>query len=106
MGYARTVQHDADGQHDPTAIEPLLAAMDDEKADIMIGARFAGVGKYRVRGPRKWSMRLLSLVLSRVAHTRLTDTTSGFKACNEGFEIGDGGERGVGGDWERGREEV
>jgi glycosyltransferase involved in cell wall biosynthesis len=83
MGYARTVQHDADGQHDPNAIEPLLAAMDEEKADIMIGARFAGVGEYRVRGPRKWSMRLLSLVLSRVARTRLTDTTSGFKACNE-----------------------
>ena len=67
QGYARTVQHDADGQHDPKAIETLLAAMVEQKADIMIGARFAGVGKYRVRGPRRWSMRLLSLVLSRVA---------------------------------------
>jgi len=27
-------------------------------------------------------MKLLSLTLSRVAGTRLTDTTSGFKACN------------------------
>jgi glycosyltransferase involved in cell wall biosynthesis len=82
QGYARTVQHDADGQHDPLAIEPLLAAMDQANADIMIGARFAGVGGYVVRGPRKWSMKLLSVVLSRVARTRLTDATSGFKACN------------------------
>jgi len=27
-------------------------------------------------------MKLLSAVISRIAHTRLTDTTSGFKACD------------------------
>jgi hypothetical protein len=27
-------------------------------------------------------MTMLSLVLSRLAHTKLTDTTSGFRACN------------------------
>lgn len=80
-GYERTVQHDADGQHDPAAVAPLLDALDREAADIMIGARFAGVGEYEVRGPRRWSMQFLSAVLSRVAGTRLTDTTSGFKAC-------------------------
>ena len=56
--------------------------MREEGADIVIGARFAGVGTYTVRGPRRWSMKLLSVALSRVAGTRLTDTTSGFKACN------------------------
>ena len=81
-GYTHTVQHDADGQHDPKDIEPVLDAMDAQQADIMIGARFAGVGGYRVRGPRRWAMRLLSAVLSRVARSRLTDTTSGFKACS------------------------
>jgi glycosyltransferase involved in cell wall biosynthesis len=80
-GYARTVQLDADGQHAPAAVADLMATMDAEQADIVIGARFAGVGEYRVRGPRRWSMKLLSTVLSRVAGTRLTDTTSGFKAC-------------------------
>ena len=82
QGFDRTVQLDADGQHDPAAVGDLLRAMDTEHADIVIGARFAGVGDYTVRGPRKWSMKLLSSVLSRVAGTRLTDTTSGFKACN------------------------
>ena len=81
-GYDRTVQLDADGQHDPAAVPRLLEAIESEGADIVIGARFAGVGHYTVRGPRRWSMQILSTVLSRVAGTRLTDTTSGFKACN------------------------
>jgi len=81
-GYNQTVQLDADGQHDPSAVPDLIRAIEDEHADVVIGARFAGVGDYAVRGPRKWSMRFLSSVLSRVAGTTLTDTTSGFKACN------------------------
>ncbi|MCC2308737.1 glycosyltransferase family 2 protein [Cellulomonas chengniuliangii] len=80
-GYSRTVQIDADGQHDPQEIHRLLTLLDNG-ADIAIGARFAGVGDYVARGPRRWSMRVLSSVLSRVARTHLTDTTSGFKACN------------------------
>jgi glycosyltransferase involved in cell wall biosynthesis len=80
--YEVTVQLDADGQHDPAEVRTLLAAMAEHGADIVIGARFAGVGGYTVRGPRRWTMRLLSVVLSRVCRTRLTDTTSGFKACD------------------------
>ena len=74
------IQLDADGQHDPRYIPKLVDAIDD--ADLVIGARFAGEGDYRVRGPRRWAMRMLSAVISRVAHTRLTDTTSGFRAAN------------------------
>jgi len=81
-GYDATVQLDADGQHDPADIPRLLEAMVAEGADVVIGARFAGVGEYSARGPRWWSMRLLAAVLSRVAKTHLTDTTSGFKAAN------------------------
>lgn len=82
-GFQRAVQIDADGQHDPSQVAALLAPLDDDTADVVIGARFTGVGSYDVRGPRRWAMRLLGTVLSRVAKTRLTDTTSGFKACNE-----------------------
>jgi glycosyltransferase involved in cell wall biosynthesis len=83
QGYDRTVQLDADGQHDPAEVRLLLDTMAAESADIVIGARFAGVGDYVVRGPRRWTMSILSTVLSRVTGTRLTDTTSGFKACNK-----------------------
>lgn len=78
-GYQRAIQVDADGQHNPADIEKVLAGLKD--ADISIGARFSDVGDYSVRGPRKWAMSFLASVLSRVAKTRLTDVTSGFRAA-------------------------
>lgn len=79
-GYDVVVQLDADGQHDPRYIPKLVDALDG--ADLVIGARFAGEGGYTVRGPRRWAMVLLSGVLSALAGTKLTDTTSGFRAAN------------------------
>ncbi|WP_375384737.1 glycosyltransferase family 2 protein [uncultured Microbacterium sp.] len=79
LGYRRAIQVDADGQHNPADIDRVLAGLD--VADISIGARFADVGDYEVRGPRRWAMIFLARVLSRVAKTRLTDATSGFRAA-------------------------
>lgn len=79
-GYDVVVQIDADGQHDPTYLPHVLAALDH--ADVIVGARFAGVGDYEVRGPRAWAMKLLSRVVSRIVHAPLTDVTSGFRAAN------------------------
>jgi len=79
-GYDHVVQVDADGQHDPRYVPKLIDAL--AAADIVIGARFAGEGDYRIRGPRRWAMVLLAAVLSRFARTPLTDTTSGFRATN------------------------
>lgn len=79
-GYTRAIQVDADGQHDPADIGRVLAGLQD--ADISIGARFADVGDYAVRGPRRWAMVVLAKVVSRIAGTRLTDVTSGFRAAN------------------------
>ena len=81
QGYEVAVQLDADGQHDPRSVPDLVAAL--EGADLVIGARFAGPGGYRVRGPRRWAMTLLAVLISRLSRTRLTDTTSGMKATNE-----------------------
>lgn len=78
--YDIVVQVDADGQHDPRYVPKLVDALDE--ADFVIGARFAGEGDYTVRGPRRWAMTMLSMVLSRLGRTRLTDTTSGFRAAN------------------------
>ncbi|MGC4760401.1 glycosyltransferase family 2 protein [Micromonospora trifolii] len=78
--YDVAIQIDADGQHDPRYVPKLVDLLDDN--DLVIGARFAGEGDYMVRGPRRWAMVMLSAVLSRVAHTKLTDTTSGFRAAN------------------------
>ncbi|MBN9213847.1 MAG: glycosyltransferase family 2 protein [Microbacterium sp.] len=80
-GYARAIQVDADGQHNPRDIAAVLSGL--EHADISIGARFADVGQYEAKGPRRWAMVFLAGVLSRVAKTRLTDVTSGFRAANQ-----------------------
>ncbi|MEV6241668.1 glycosyltransferase family 2 protein [Lentzea sp. NPDC051838] len=80
-GYDAAVQVDADGQHNPAEVPDLLAKLNE--ADLVIGARFAEKGDYQVRGPRKWAMVVLSKVLSWVAKTKLTDTTSGFKATGK-----------------------
>jgi len=77
-GFDAVVQVDADGQHDPEAVAALIEGLRD--ADIVIGARFAGQGDYRVRGPRRWAMGLLAWSLSRLTGTALTDVTSGFRA--------------------------
>jgi hypothetical protein len=77
-GFDVVVQVDGDGQHDPRDIRTLLDRLPD--GDIVIGARFAGVGEYEARGPRRWAMRILARVISAVAGHPLTDVTSGFKA--------------------------
>jgi glycosyltransferase involved in cell wall biosynthesis len=80
-GYDVAVQIDADGQHDPRYLAGLVERLD--RADVVIGARFASADDpYKVRGPRRWAMVLLARVLSRLARTRLTDVTSGFRASN------------------------
>jgi glycosyltransferase involved in cell wall biosynthesis len=75
-GYTSVVQVDADGQHDPCEIPHLMGV---EDCDVVIGARFAGRGDYRVRGPRRWAMRLLSRVLTGIIESPVSDPTSGFR---------------------------
>ncbi len=77
-GFTNVVQVDSDGQHDPSGVPALLEQL--ATYDVVLGARFAGEGDYAARGPRAWAMKVLAGVLSRTAGTKLTDTTSGFKA--------------------------
>lgn len=77
-GYENVVQIDSDGQHDPASVPALLAEL--ASADLVLGARFAGEGDYRVTGPRRWAMVVLASILSRTSRSKLTDTTSGYRA--------------------------
>ncbi len=81
QGFSYVVQVDADGQHDASEIEDLLAVVDTD-ADVVVGSRFAGRGDYAVRGPRRWAMRLLSMALSGIVGTSVKDPTSGFRLVN------------------------
>jgi glycosyltransferase involved in cell wall biosynthesis len=79
-GYECAVQFDADGQHDPKAIPKLVTALSE--SNIVIGARFAGMGNYHVSAARRFVMVVFAAVLSRLAGARLTDVTSGFRAVD------------------------
>jgi len=80
-GYDVVVQIDADGQHDPRYLKTLVDRLDE--ADLVIGVRFAGEGTtYKVSFMRRIAMVVLAKTLSRMAHTRLTDVTSGFRVVN------------------------
>jgi len=79
-GYDRAMQIDADGQHDPDEAAKLLDAIANG-ADLAVGTRFAeGSGSYEVSSGRRFSMRMLSRILSRRLGQPITDTTSGFRA--------------------------
>lgn len=78
--YDQAIQLDADGQHDPRNVPKVLAGL--QHANISIGARFAGSGNYKASGPRRWAMVMLASIVSRLAKTKLTDITSGFRAAD------------------------
>lgn len=79
-GYDAVLQLDADGQHDPESIPRLLEAL--ERADVVVGSRFLGVGSYRPPLARRLGMRLFGLVGSLLSGKRLTDPTSGYQAIS------------------------
>ena len=80
-GYDRAVQFDADGQHDPTEVPLLLAALDDG-ADMVVGTRFAGGrdADYEVGFVRRRAMRLLHVGVRMLSGREFSDTSSGFRA--------------------------
>jgi glycosyltransferase involved in cell wall biosynthesis len=81
-GYELAVRLDGDGQHDPAELPNLVAPVVAGEADLVVGSRFVAGGGYRSSAARRVGIRLLARVVSLIARQRLTDTTSGFQACN------------------------
>jgi glycosyltransferase involved in cell wall biosynthesis len=81
-GYDLAVRCDGDGQHDPGELPKVLAPVVAGEADICVGSRFTGAEGYRSSMTRRIGIRMLALVVSAIAHQRVTDTTSGFQALN------------------------
>lgn len=76
-GYDAVIQFDGDGQHRPEYIANLIEAL--ERADIVVGSRFADGGTFKSSAARRGVQRLISWVTSAYARTRITDATSGFR---------------------------
>jgi glycosyltransferase involved in cell wall biosynthesis len=76
------VQVDGDGQHDPAELSKLLVPLQEGRADIVVGSRFAGERSYRAPFFRRMGIALFARTISLIARQRVTDTTSGFRAMN------------------------
>jgi glycosyltransferase involved in cell wall biosynthesis len=81
-GYELAVRLDGDGQHDPSELRALVAPVVEGDADLVVGSRFVSNSGYRSSAARRVGIRILARVVSLIAGQRLTDTTSGFQACN------------------------
>lgn len=81
-GYDVAVQFDGDGQHCAEEILPLLRPIREGSADIAVGSRFKDEGGYRAPFFRRIGIWIFSSVISAILGTRVTDTTSGFRAAN------------------------
>ena len=79
-GYERLITLDADGQHDPAQVRPLLAEFDSGRWDILIGSRYLERQGYDgVPLGRRVGMQFFSTVVGLVTQRRIYDTTSGLK---------------------------
>jgi len=81
-GYEFTVQMDADGQHDPSAIQSLIKPVLDSEIDIAVGSRFLSGGDYKAPFIRRVGMLFFAFIASIFTGKRITDPTSGFQALN------------------------
>lgn len=82
-GYEVAVQFDGDGQHCACEIVKLLLPLERGEADLVIGSRFVQPGTYRAPLLRRIGIYIFSFVLSTILRSRVTDTTSGFRAANK-----------------------
>lgn len=80
-GYDFVIIMDADGQHIPSYAEGLIKAMQEYKADVVIGSRFINEG-YRVGIIKKIGIWLFSFIAKRYTGIPITDPTSGFQLLN------------------------
>jgi len=81
-GYRFLAQIDADGQHDPVFILDMLALLEGDQADIVIGSRFLIDSGYQAPFAKRVGMVLFGSVASWVTGHKVTDPTSGYQALN------------------------
>jgi glycosyltransferase involved in cell wall biosynthesis len=83
-GYDRLVQVDGDGQHDPSELPKLIAAMDSSRdVDMVCGSRFlTEETDYVAPISRRTGIHIFAFLLSRIVGQRVTDPTSGFRLYN------------------------
>lgn len=76
-GYDAAMQLDADGQHDPAFILPMMEEMEREGLDLLLGSRFAG--RKRPRSLRMAGNALIEGAIRITTGRKITDPTCGMR---------------------------
>ncbi len=79
LGAQFCVTLDADGQNDPSEIPTMLQPLVDDEADFVVASRVLGSDTTTDRF-RKTGVRVFSWLMSAMGHTKLTDTSNGYRA--------------------------
>jgi len=80
-GYQVAVQIDADGQHDPAYVRPLVEALSENAVDIMIGSRYLNhAHEWKNSLYRTSGIRFFSWITTRCTAQKITDCTCGLRA--------------------------
>jgi polyprenyl-phospho-N-acetylgalactosaminyl synthase len=75
------VMFDSDGQHNPDDINPFVQALQEDKADIVLGSRFAGTTE-NMPLKKKYFLKLSRIFTWATTGIWLSDSHNGFRALN------------------------
>lgn len=78
-GVSYVVTLDADGQNDPAEIPIMLEPVVADETDFVVGSRRLGVDQ-TVDEVRRAGVKFFATVVNRLTGSRLTDTSSGYRA--------------------------
>jgi glycosyltransferase involved in cell wall biosynthesis len=81
-GYDVAVQVDGDGQHRPGEVWRLVEHLMEGDADMVVGSRFLGPGRYKQSLTRKMGIHILDGMIHLLSGLPITDCTSGFRVAN------------------------
>jgi hypothetical protein len=82
------VTMDADGQHPADQLGDVVAPIDDDEADYVLGSRYRGEDDSGNSLARKGGIRAFTWLINAMANTDITDCTNGFRAIR-GSRIGE-----------------
>lgn len=81
--YDIAIQFDGDGQHDIDDIEKLIKPIITDEIDFVIGSRFlATKNGFKSTRMRRFGITIISKMIKIVTGEKITDPTSGYRACN------------------------
>lgn len=83
--YDIAIQIDGDGQHDVGYLKEIIAPLEKEEADVVIGSRFIEYQGFQTSGARRMGIKILSFFIWLCTGVKVKDVTSGFRAVNKRF---------------------